>query len=871
MLDAETKRRIDTARDILVGKVPDPKSQVEQITIALIYKFMDDMDREAIEMGGKRSFFTGDYEKYSWSNIFNPRLGGYEMLNLYAEAITKMSLNPNLPELFRNIFKNAYLPYRDPETLKLFLKTINEFIYDHSERLGDAFEYLLSVLGSQGDAGQFRTPRHIIDFMVKIVGPKKNDIILDPACGTAGFLISAYKYILCENTSEKYKSKNGSCMGDLLTTDERKKLYSNFKGYDISPDMVRLSLVNMYLHGFVNPQIYEYDTLTSEDKWNEYADVILANPPFMSPKGGIKPHKRFSVQSKRSEVLFVDYIAEHLTPTGRSAVIVPEGIIFQSAKAYRKLRKMLVEDYLYAVVSLPSGVFQPYSGVKTSILLMDKVIAKKTDSILFIKIENDGFDTGAQRRPIDKNDLPDALNVIKDYITAVKNKKLETFKVDEKPCSALLVKKEKLAENGEYNLTAERYRIVEKRKHEKWSMVRLGELELQGKIQFLRGQGISKKDIIEGGKNKCIHYGEIYTLYQTIIENVISRTNLKGKILSKKGDVLIPSTTTADAMGIAVARSLNEDNVIIGGDINIIRTENKFILSNYLAFLISNPPLKNILATYAKGVNILHISNSDIKNLEIPLPPLEVQKEIVSEIEGYQKLIDGCKQVIEVWKPDVEGYLEEELKTYIIKHPEKKEELAEGWPIVKLGDKNLFKVESGGTPDSQNKNYWGGSINWATLVDLPQEDYITIITNTKRKITELGLKNSSAKIIPANSIIVSTRATIGRVGINKIDLATNQGFKNIIIKDFKKINNIYLALAVKKLAKQMELLASGGTFKEISKTNFCTLQIPLPPLEVQQCIVDKIEAERKVIDGCRKLIKIYEEKIKKVIDKVWGE
>ncbi|MCJ7623701.1 MAG: hypothetical protein MUO76_09375, partial [Anaerolineaceae bacterium] len=166
MLDTETKRRIDTARDILVGKVPDPKSQVEQITIALIYKFMDDMDAEAEELGGKRSFFEGEFEKYGWSKLMAPGMGGHDVLNLYAEGITRMNENAGIPPLFRDIFKNAYLPYRDPETLKMFLKTIGEFEYDHSERLGDAFEYLLSVLGSQGDAGQFRTPRHIIDFMV---------------------------------------------------------------------------------------------------------------------------------------------------------------------------------------------------------------------------------------------------------------------------------------------------------------------------------------------------------------------------------------------------------------------------------------------------------------------------------------------------------------------------------------------------------------------------------------------------------------------------------------------------------------------------------------------------------------------------------
>jgi len=256
MLDTDTKRRIDTARDILVGKVPDPKSQVEQITIALIYKFMDDMDAEAEELGGSRKFFGGDYARYGWARLMRSGLGGHETLNLYAEAIAKMPENPGIPPLFRDIFKNAFLPYRDPETLRAFLKIIDEFEYDHSERLGDAFEYLLSVLGSQGDAGQFRTPRHIIDFIVAIVDPQKTETMLDPACGTAGFLISAWKHILKANSSpdaiEPNGSKNGDeaalhvskippAKGDLLTPDERGRLAANFKGYDISPDMVRLS------------------------------------------------------------------------------------------------------------------------------------------------------------------------------------------------------------------------------------------------------------------------------------------------------------------------------------------------------------------------------------------------------------------------------------------------------------------------------------------------------------------------------------------------------------------------------------------------------------------------------------------------------
>ena len=482
MLDTDTKRRIDTARDILVGKVPDPKSQVEQITIALIYKFMDDLDAESEELGGKRQFFAGEYARFGWAKLMRSGLGGYEMLNLYAEAITRMPENPGIPLLFRDIFKNAFLPYRDPETLRAFLKIIDEFEYDHSERLGDAFEYLLSVLGSQGDAGQFRTPRHIIDFMVTVIDPKKDESVLDPACGTAGFLISSYKHILKTNTNEQ---------GQItLTPDERGRLADNFKGYDISPDMVRLSLVNMYLHGFADPHISEYDTLTSEENWNDYADVILANPPFMSPKGGIRPHNRFSVQSKRSEVLFVDYMAEHLTPAGRAGIIVPEGIIFQRQNAHKQLRKMLVEEYLVAVVSLPAGVFNPYSGVKTSILILDKVLAKKTDHIAFFKVENDGFDLGAQRREIDKNDLPQVAEDLCEYLTrlrageAVDDSHLTPmaaesgaqYTTDGPITQGLIVEKAKVAEGGEYNLSGERYRENKAHGLLKWPLVKIDEL-----------------------------------------------------------------------------------------------------------------------------------------------------------------------------------------------------------------------------------------------------------------------------------------------------------------------------------------------------------------------------------------------------------
>ncbi|PKN33201.1 MAG: N-6 DNA methylase [Deltaproteobacteria bacterium HGW-Deltaproteobacteria-19] len=651
MLTQEIKQKIDSARNILVGKIPTPTGQVEQITLALVFKFMNDIDDQNVELGGSHKFFTGEYQKYAWKHLLDKSLSAYERVTLYGEGLEKMHLNPNLPQFFRNVFKSAFLPFRDPEVLTLFLKEIDGFKYGHNGDLGDAFEYLLQVMGTQGDAGQFLTPRHIINFIVSVVDPQKTDKILDPAVGTAGFLISTYHHLLRMNTKEGFNKP-----GSSLTTDERKRFANNFVGYDISHDMVRLSLVNMYLHDFPDPKIHEYDTLGNLDKWDDDFDCILTNPPFMTPKGGVKPHKRFSIQAKRSEVLFVDYIMEHLNPNGKAGIIVPEGIIFQSANAYKALRKMMVDqNYLYAVVSLPAGIFQPYSGVKTSIVLMDRVLAKKTKDILFIKIENDGFDLGAQRRPSDKNDLPNAVKILQKFKTCIQTG--ESFVLSEEDILiASLAPIEKISKSGDYNLSGDRYKET-------------------------------------------------------------------------------------------------------------------------VAF----------------------------KN--------------------------------------------------------------QRWPLVELGNDAYFTIESGGTPDSSNPLLWNGEVNWVTLSDLPQRNFITIITDTERTISEEGLRQSSAKILPVNSILVSSRATIGRVAVNKIPVATNQGFKNIIIKDSDRTNPSFVAYMVTNLVETMKNVASGGTFKEISKTNISRLGIPLPPFKVQKDIVSQLDRYKKIIDGARQVIDNYIPEIK--IDPDW--
>ena len=606
MLDADTKRRIDTCRDILVGKVPDPKSQVEQITIALIYKFMDDMDAEAEELGGARSFFTGDHAKYGWARLMAPNMGGFDMLALYSEAIQKMNENPGIPPLFRDIFKNAYLPYRDPETLRSFLKEIDGFTYDHSERLGDAFEYLLSVLGSQGDAGQFRTPRHIIDFMVEVIDPKKNESVLDPACGTAGFLISAWKHILRQNTRER--------PGDKLTPEERANLVANIRGYDISPDMVRLSLVNLYLHGFTDPHIVEYDTLTSEERWNETADIILANPPFMSPKGGIKPHKRFSVQATRSEVLFVDYMAEHLSPQGRAAIVVPEGVIFQSGTAYKQLREMLVKTSLVAVVSLPAGVFNPYSGVKTSILILDKRLAKTSDSVLFVKVENDGYNLGAQRRAVKGGELPEAARVLREWMRG---------RFDENSTLATRVERARIGESGEWNLSGDRYQKATDIQTT-FKTAPIGEL-----VSTITPPAKLQKELYaDEGRYPIIDQSQQEIAGWTDDERAV--------ICPAKPLVIFGDHTCAVKLG---KRPFAQ-----GADgIKILETSEQ-LLPEFLFYFLKSHPL-------ASDGYKRHFT--DLKRKTIPLPPLAIQQKIVAEIESYQRIIDGARQVVENYRPRI--------------------------------------------------------------------------------------------------------------------------------------------------------------------------------------------------------------------------
>jgi type I restriction enzyme M protein len=840
MLDAETKARIDSARDILVGKVPDPKSQVEQITIALIYKFMDDMDRQSEEMGGVATFFSGEFKKYAWSRLLDMSLGGHERLALYADGISVMDRNPNIPQLFRDIFKGAFLPYRDPETLNLFLKEINGFTYEHSERLGDAFEYLLSVLGSQGEAGQFRTPRHIIDFIVRIVDPQKHETILDPACGTAGFLISAYKHILASNSDER--------PGDKLSGDERARLMDNFCGYDISPDMVRLSRANLYLHGFANPRIYEYDTLTSEDRWDERYDVIMANPPFMSPKGGIRPHNRFSIKARRSEVLFVDYIAEHLHVNGRAGVIVPEGIIFQSQNAYKALRKLLLESYLWCVVSLPPGVFNPYSGVKTSILLLDKGLAKRTDEILFVKVEADGFDLGAQRRPVERDDLPEAEWAIADFRLRIADLPPHTAVhpqsaiANPKSGMAHAISRRRILGSVDVSLSGDRYRDNGLRVSTQWPMVRLGDVcELEP----------AKSEIRDLDPDTEVTFVPMAAV-QERVPGIVTfdkrklRDVLKGYTYFRDGDVLLAKITPCFQNGKCVIAGGLLNGVGFGStEFIVIRPSADKILPELVYHYVSREHfIKRGVECMTGSAGQQRVPVSYVADYPIPLPPLNVQRQIVAELDGYRKIIEGARQVIANYKPTIR--------------------IDPKWPQAPIGE--LCELINGRAfkPSDWERKESGG---------LP----IIRIQNLNDPLAEFNYYSkpvSENLIVNTGDLLFSWSGSRGtsfgpHIWVRGRGILNQHIFR--VIHSDRVIRQFFYLVLRRAVAEVENNLHGGVGLVHITKGNLERIKVPIPPLEIQRRIVDEIEAERALVDANRKLVEIFEQKIQDKLAEIWGE
>jgi type I restriction enzyme M protein len=828
MLTSETKRRIDACRDILVGKLPQPSNQVELITLALIYKFMDDLDEESVKLGGKRSFFTGGLAKYRWRNLLPQTVSADERVALFSEGVEALGnaqKAAHLPGLFRDIFRNAFLKFRDGRILTMFLTEINGFAYSHSEELGNAFEYLLQCTGAQGENGQFRTPRHLIDFTVACLDPQPGDRILDPACGTGGFLVSAYRHILAHSTSP------GSTMpGDKLTHAQRQKVYGNLAGYDVDDQMVKLSKVNLFLHGFPDPAIHIYDTLSNDARWNEKADLILANPPFMTPKGGVTPHTKFRIAAKKAEVLFTDYIAEHLTADGRGGVIVPNGIVATTQNAYVRLRRFLVEDSLVAVVSLPAGVFKPYSGVKTSILLLDKKLARQTKEILFLKITADGFDLGDKRNPVEANDLPEAQRVVKAWLKGKLGSEVET------PLVWKRVEKQELLADKNHSLSAERFLGSEASPFE---TVRapLGEI-----ATFEYGHTATAGETGDARYIRITDIDEYGSLRPNDAKFIPLDDDAKAS-LARKGDVFVAR------IGATAGKTLLFNSTapaVFASYLIRVRLDPEKALPEFYWCLTQSKQYWEQREQLVSGGGQPQLNANALKLIEIPLPPLEEQWRIVAEIESYQKVLDGARQILAGYQPDFQIDPDWEMTPL--------GEIAD----VKLG-KMLDKTKhrSGRMmPYLRNVNVRWGSIETHDLLEMYFEE---------KELGRFGLV--------AADVLVCEGGEPGRAAVwdgRMPDLKYQKALHRVRFKvPYEPKLLVYFLQALAR-TKEWEDRFHGATIKHFTREMFIELPIPLPSLEEQRRIVSELDAEAAQMDAVRSLIPVFEAKIQRVLDRVWG-
>jgi len=386
MITGELKGKVSRVWDAFwSGGISNPLEVIEQITYLLFIRRLDDMDTLA--------------EKKGWSRFKNE-----EPAVMYKTVADKVF--PFLRNLgsdgstYSEHMKDARFTIPTPQLLSRVVDMLDEIPMADRDTNGDLYEYLLSKIASAGVNGQFRTPRHIIKLMVDMVAPQPSDEICDPACGTAGFLVAAAEYVRDEHPS-------------VLTDTAQRKHYhaSMFHGCDFDATMLRIASMNMLMHGIESPDIRYRDSLSegvSEDV--EKYTLVLANPPFAGSLDYESTSKDLQrvVKTKKTELLFLALFLKLLKPGGRAAVIVPDGVLFGSSKAHKDLRRLLIEDQkLDGVVKLPSGVFRPYAGVSTAILLFTKTNSGGTDHVWFYDVHADGFSLDDKRNPIDADDLPD--------------------------------------------------------------------------------------------------------------------------------------------------------------------------------------------------------------------------------------------------------------------------------------------------------------------------------------------------------------------------------------------------------------------------------------------------------------------------------
>ena len=464
MITGELKNRIDGLWDIFAaGGLTNPLEVIEQITYLMFIHDLDDADntraKESAMLGlPYKSVFSGDVEigertidgnQLKWSVFHDmPAAKMYSIMQEWVFPFIK-ELHGNKESAYSKYMGDAIFKLPTPLVLSKVVDSLDEIYKSMKDAKemdirGDVYEYLLSKIASAGRNGQFRTPRHIIRMMVELMDPEADDVICDPACGTSGFLVSAAEYLKETKKDEIFYNK------------AKKEHYMNgmFHGFDMDRTMLRIGAMNMMTHGIDNPFIEYRDSLSDQNTDREKYSLILANPPFKGSLDydSVTPDLLKMCKTKKTELLFLALFIKMLKVGGRCACIVPDGVLFGSSTAHKAIRKQIVEENrLEAVVSMPSGVFKPYAGVSTAILIFTKTGHGGTDNVWFYDMQADGLSLDDKRSPVNENDIPDIIERFRN-----RDKEVERARTDK----SFFVKKDEIKDN-DYDLSINKYKEVE--------------------------------------------------------------------------------------------------------------------------------------------------------------------------------------------------------------------------------------------------------------------------------------------------------------------------------------------------------------------------------------------------------------------------
>ncbi|WP_339264100.1 class I SAM-dependent DNA methyltransferase [Geobacillus sp. FSL K6-3411] len=449
MITGELKNKVDKIWETFwTGGITNPLTVIEQFTYLLFIKGLDEAEtqreQEAALLGIEfERIFPEDKQHLRWSKFKN--LEASQMYEIVSKEVFPFikSLHGNKNSAYAKYMSDAIFMIPTPQVLSKIVDGIDKLPMKDRDLQGDLYEYLLSKIATAGTNGQFRTPRHIIKMMVELMKPTPEDIIVDPAAGSAGFLVAAGEYL------RKHRS-------DLFLVQSLKEHFNNhmFYGFDMDRTMLRIGAMNMMLHGIENPNIEYRDSLSEQNKDKDKYTLVLANPPF---KGSLDYEAVSSdllkiTKTKKTELLFLALFLRILKTGGRCACIVPDGVLFGSSKAHKEIRKEIVENHkLEAIISMPSGVFKPYAGVSTAIMIFTKTGVGGTDQVWFYDMKADGYSLDDKRTPIEENDIPD-------IIARFHNREAE--KDRKRTEQSFFVPVEEIREN-EYDLSINKYKEIE--------------------------------------------------------------------------------------------------------------------------------------------------------------------------------------------------------------------------------------------------------------------------------------------------------------------------------------------------------------------------------------------------------------------------